>query len=204
MVTMKKYRLGLFLISSGVLIFFGCATWKTQSWTNPDFKDHSIGKTIVMATFDDKILCGEYETIFAQRLLSYVPAASMHADIKNVEKLDKTALENLLKENRVQTLIITRVLNVADRSQLVPYGVSYVSYVGDYGSYYTVCTSIQPDESVDSFTEIYLETNVFDVNSEKLIWSGRKQVYDFNSNASNMEKVMDEVMWDLEKYGMLK
>jgi calcineurin-like phosphoesterase len=183
---------------------FGCATSKNKSWINPDFKDQTIGKTIVLATFEDKFLCAEYETTFARRLLDYVPAASMHADVKNVDTLDKKALENLLKENSVQTLIVTHVLNIANRSQLVPYGVSYVSYVGDYSSYYTECISIQPDESVDSFTEIYVETTVFDVNSGKLIWSGRKQVYDFNSDASNMEKVIDGVIWDLERYGMLK
>lgn len=177
---------------------------KNESWVNPAFDSHSIGKTIVLATFEDKFLCAEYESTFAQRLLDYVPAASMHADVKNIDTLDKHALENLLKENSVQTLIITHVLDVENRSQLVPYGVSYVSYVGDYGSYYTECNSIQLDESADSFTEIYLETTVFDVNSEKLIWSGRNEVYDFNSKTSNMKKVIDGVIWDLEKYGMLK
>lgn len=198
-----KPRHILFCFASAVLLS-GCSTSKTESWANPAFKDRSIGKTIVLATFEDRILRGEFEALFADRLLAYVSAASMHEDVKETDTLDKTALANLLKENQVDTLVLTHLMDATDRSQLVADGVTGVAYAGGYSDYYAYCCTYAVDYAVDDFMEYVLETSLFDVKTEALIWTGRKKVYDFNSSAANMKKVINDVIWDLEKEGMLK
>lgn len=200
---MKSNVINLFFIGALTALLFGCATSKTHSWTNPEYADHSIGKTIVMATFEDEFVSTEYEVMFATHLLDHVSAASMHQDVKNLNQLDKKTLDALLKQNKVKTLIVTHVVSSTDRSQLVPYGASYQAYGSQSGSCYTYCASFQLDESVDSFMENAIETSIFDVNSGALIWSGLKQVYDFNSKEENMEKVIQDVIRDLENDGML-
>jgi uncharacterized protein YggL (DUF469 family) len=186
------------------LFLSGCVTAKTESWSNPDYKGQSIGKTIVLATFEDNFINTEYEVMFAENLLDFVSAASMHQDVKNLDQMDKKSVGALLKQNQVKTLIVTHQVSAVDRSQLVPYGVSYQAYGTGSDSFYTYCGSYQFDNQVDSFMENAIETTVFDVDSGTLVWSGIKEVYDFNSKRDNMKKVIRDIIRDLEKEGMLK
>ncbi|VGO12468.1 hypothetical protein PDESU_01021 [Pontiella desulfatans] len=182
----------------------GCSSLKTHSWVNPEFQEHSIGKTAVLATFEDEYLAGQFEAIFAERLRNFVPAVSLRAAVTNFTELDKKQIENLLKRNQVQTLIVTHRVGSVDRTQLVPYGVSYQTYATSSGSCSTYCSSYQLDEAAASFLDNTIETSIFDVRSGKMVWSGLKEVYSFNSKASNMERVVDGIVWDLEARGMLK
>lgn len=189
----------------GLLVLLnGCSTARSHSWSNPEYESHSLGKTAVMATFEDEYLSGEFEATFAQRLRDFVPAVSLRSAVENFGALDKDQVENLLTENRVNTLVVVRRVSSTGCSQLVPYGVSYQTTIGQSGSCYTYCSSFQLDETVASFTDNTVETSIFDVASGELMWSGMKEVYDFNSKASNMERVIDEAVWALEETGMLK
>ena len=200
---MRSNVMNLWLAGVAVLLLSGCASSNNPTWTNPKFEDHSLGKTMVWATFEDAILSGEYEVLFTERLLDYVPAASMHNDVKDLSTMNKKSVDDLLKENKVQTLIVTHVVSSENEAQLVPYGVSYQTYGNQDASYYVYCSAFQTDDAVANFTENSIETTVFDVQSGALIWSGVKGVYTFNSNTSNMKKVINDIIRELEKDGML-
>ncbi len=58
--------------------------------------------------------------------------------------------------------------------------------------------------SVSSYMEYVLETNVYDVESEELVWSGRKAIFDDRSSIENMKLITSNVIRDLEKRGLLK
>ncbi|MDF7807460.1 hypothetical protein P4E94_08425 [Pontiellaceae bacterium B12219] len=200
---MKSNVMNLFIAGMAVVLLSGCASSNNPTWANPKFKDHSLGKTMVWATFEDDILSGEYEVLFTECLLDYVPAASMHNDVKDLKTMNKKSVDALLKANSVQTLIVTHVVSSENEAQLVPYGVSYQTYGNQDASYYLYCSAFQLDNAVVNFTENSIETTLFDVKSGALIWSGLKEVYTFNSNTSNMKKVINDIIRELEKDGML-
>jgi len=197
-------RISILLAGAMAMLLAGCTSSKNVAWTSPGFKGHSIGKTVVLATFEDEYLSREFEAVFAQRLRDYVPAVSLRADVENTDKLDRKGVEKLLKQNQVKTLVVTHLVNSSQHTQLVPYGVSYQTYATATDDCYTYCSSYQLDENVESFSENTIETSLFDVATGKLIWSGLFGVYDFNSKNSNMEKVVNNTVWDLEQQGMLK
>ncbi|MDF7799708.1 hypothetical protein P4C99_09535 [Pontiellaceae bacterium B1224] len=200
---MKNKLLNLCFAGMAVLLLSGCASSNNTTWANSKFEDHSIGKTVVWATFEDDILSGAFEVQFTERLLDFVPAASMHNDVKNLNKMDKKSVDALLKKNKVETLIVTHVVSSENETQLVPYGVSYQSYGNQAASYAVYCSGYQVDNMTDSFMENAIETTLFDVNSGALIWSGLYEVYTFNSNTSNMKKVINDIIHSLEKDKML-
>lgn len=200
----RAKRFTFIMAMSVGLLVCGCSTRKSHSWVNPEFEEHSIGKTAVVVLFEDEYLSAEFEAAFAERLRDFVSAVSMRSAVTDIEKLDKEQIENLLKENQVQTLVVTHRVGEVSRDQLVPYGISYQAYATSSGSCYTYCSSYQLDETVDSFTDNTVETSFFDVNSGKLIWSGLKEVYSFNSKTSNMKRIINDVIWDLEANGMIE
>ena len=201
---MKKTSLAL--ITTGILfsLLTACNTVKVSSWTDPEFKNRPIGKTVVLGVSESTSMSRQYEDLFVNRLLELgVETASLHASVTITNQLDKNLLDALLKENGVDTIIVTRALSETERNQVVTTGYSatpYNNYYGYYGYGYSLSYN---SADVVSFMEFELETNLYDVETERLVWSGRKVVYDDRSDLTNMKAIIKGVVKDLRKQGMI-
>jgi len=194
-----------FILASCILtLLCSCTTVKVQSWTNPEFEGRKIGKTIVLGVAESDSLSRQYEGLFVERLLQLgVEAGSLHANTQITDKIDKAALEALLTANKVDSIIVTRVLSETERNQVVATGYYAMPY-NNYWGYYDYGYSLSMNTAdVASFMEYALETNLYDVKSKKLVWSGRKVVYDDRSDLSNMKGIIKGVIKDLRKQGMI-
>ena len=205
---MKKVTFALFTLGTIASLLTACNTVKVQSWTDPAFKGRAIGKTLVLGIADSDSMSRQYEDIFVNRLLELgLEAGSLHASMEvsdEIDKIDKAVLDALLKENHIDTIIVTRPLSETERNQVVTTGYTsapYDNYYGYYGYGYSLSYNMA---NVVSFREFVLETNVYDVETEKLIWSGRKIVYDDRSDLTNMKSIIKAVVKDLQKQGMIK
>ena len=193
-------------LTAGILIglLTACNTLKVNSWTNPEFKGRPIGKTIVLGVSESDSLSRQYEGLFVGSLMDLgIDAASLHGSANVTGQIDKEALDALLKANHVDTIIVTRVLAETERNQVVATGYHadpYNNYYGYYGYGYSLSYNTA---DVVSFMEFELETNLYDVNSGKLIWSGRKVVYDDRSDLTNMKGIIKGVVKGLRKQGMI-
>jgi hypothetical protein len=122
--------------------------------------------------------------------------------------MDKDQLVTLLKDNKIKTLVVTMVLGETQIQQAAPIGYTPTMYTNDYWGYYNWGYTLMASEvnfgSVDSYMEYTLETNIYDVDSGKLVWSGRKNVFDDRSDEKNMKVVIGNVIRDLQKRGLLK
>lgn len=177
---------------------------KQESWLNPEFKDYKLGKTSVLAMTESESLCRQYEALFVDALLPYVSAGSLHASQDLTGKIDKDNLDTLLEKNDVKTIIITSVLDGTQRQQVVGIGYNATPYNTGYWGYYNYGYALTANTAtVSSFMEYVLETNVYDVASKKLVWSGRKSIFDDRSNMQNMKLIIKNVIRDLEKHGIL-
>lgn len=175
---------------------------KQESWLNPEFKNYKLGKTSVLAITDNENRCRQYEALFVDALLPFVSAGSLHASQDLTGKITEENLDALLKENAVKTLIITTVLDGSQRQQVVGNGYNSSPYNSGYWGYYNYGYGINT-ATVSSFMEYVLETNVYDVESKKLVWSGRKSIFDDRSDMENMKLIIKNVTRDLEKRGIL-
>ncbi len=201
---MNKKIIGLILTSLTTVLMSACNTVKMKSWTDPASTDRPIGKTIVLGVSESDTITRQYEDIFVARLLELgVSASSLHANHKVTDKLDKEALEALLKENNVDSIIVTRVLSETERNQVVTTGYDSTPY-NNYWGYYDYGYSITFNTAdVVSFMEFELETNLYDIDTEKLIWTGRKVVYDDRSDIKNMAGIIKSVVKDFRKEGFI-
>lgn len=180
-------------------------TPKQESWTNPEFKNHNLGKTLVLCNAESESLSRQYEDLFVQYLLPYVSAGPFHASEDVSGKIERNELEELLQKNEIQTIIVTGLLDGTQQSQTIVTGYDAAPYNDGYWGYYNWGYTLSANiATVNSYMTYILETNVYDVESKKLIWSGRKEIYDDRSNAKNMNLIIQNVIRDLEKQGMLK
>lgn len=178
---------------------------KQEAWSNPAFKGHTLGKTMVLAMAESDDLARQYEALFVNQLLPYVPAGSLHASQDVVGKIEEDTLEALLKGNQVKTLIVTHVIDGKNRDKLVGTGYASSPYNDNYYGYYNYGYALSANTAtVSSYMEFFLETNIYDVDSKQLVWSGRKSIFDDRSDLDNMKIIITAVTRDLRNNGLLK
>jgi uncharacterized protein YceK len=197
---MKKLCTSIF----AVCLLAGCSTVKIHSWADPEIESRKIGKTMVLGVAESDSLCREYEILFVDSLTEVgVDAHSFHALLQKADPVTEEVFAAALQENGYDSIIVTRKLSEVDRQQAVPVGY-YPSYYGNYYGYYSHAFSLSYDTAyVQSFMEFELETNLYDVKTKKLVWTGRCTVYDDRTDRTNMKGVIKGIIKDLGEKGLL-
>lgn len=199
-----KRKLTLLISSVTLCLLTSCSTVKIQSWMDPQFEGRAIGKTMVLGVAESDSLTLQYEGLFVERLTELgVQSASLHATIPTAKKVTEEELVQQLLLHGYDSILVTRLLSETERQQVVTTGY-YPTYYGNYYGYYSHAYSLSYNTAtVQSFMEFELETNLYDVKTKKLVWTGRKVIYDDRSDRTNLENIIKSVVKDLGKKGLL-
>lgn len=197
---MKKIYLALITAS----LLASCNSIKVHSWMDPQFEGRAIGKTMVLGVAESDSLSRQYEALFVEYLTEAdVAVDSLHALVQKTDPVSEAALVAALQEKGYDSILVTRKLSETERQQTITTGY-YPSHYGNYYGYYSHAYTLSYNTaSVQSFLEFELETNLYDVKTKKLVWTGRKIVYDDRSDLTNMKTIIKGVVKDLEKNGLL-
>ena len=149
-------------------LFTGClATEVTSTWKDPSYQG-SPQKILVYAVLKSqgqrRILEDEFVAHFKSRGINAVPGYGI---FPGEELVKKDVLKEKLMSEGFDTLLLTRVTGTRkEQTQVTSYAPSnYGSYQGYYSSSYASSSIIE-----DYYATT--ETSLFEVASEKLIWSG--------------------------------
>jgi len=149
-----------------------CATTKmTDTWKDDTYRG-TIRKVVVIGIFKEPDTRKIFEDEFADRLRARgVDATASHKIISAAELPDKDIGIGKIRKLGADTVFVTRVLDMEMEKNYVP-GQAYAvpTYYSYYGSYYSY--SYRPGYT-ETTGSAYLETNLYNVGDEKLIWSGR-------------------------------
>ena len=198
---MKQICISIFT----VCLLASCNTVKVHSWMDPQFEGRTIGKTMVLGVAESDSLSRQYEALFVERLAELgVEAKSLHALVQKTDPVSEEALVAALQEHGYDSILVTRQLSETERQQVVTTGHYPSHYGGGYYGYYSHAYTLSYNTAtVQSFMEFELETNLYDVKTEKLVWTGRKIVYDDRTDLTNMKGIIKGVIKDLSKKGLL-
>ena len=193
-----------------LMILSSCASLDMQSWSDPAISERPIGKVMVLAVVEGQTTCRVFEGYFVDKLIaSGVDAASGHVVLQPTGEISEQMLDDTLKADGYDSIIITRLMGKDSQSQIAYAGYtsspSFSSSPGYYNHYhgYYSASVITPVSYVDTYMEYQLETTLFDVQSGKMVWGGLKSVTDSSSDSSNMRKVVSSVMRDLNRKKLL-
>lgn len=201
---MKRKLFSLFISGLTICLLASCNTVKVHSWMDPAFEGRTMGKTMILAVVDSDSLSLQYEGLFVERLSELgIAAKSLHASIQTTKQYTEEELVAALKQHEFDSILVTRVLTETERQQIVTTGY-YPSHYGNYYGYYSHAYTLNYNTAyVQSFMEFELETNLYDIETKKLAWTGRKVIYDDRSDLSNMKSIIKGVVKDLGKKGLL-
>src|SRR5580765_4758721 len=174
---------GKILLYGSLLLLVSCGptTKITKSWTDPSFTPavaQSFNKILVMGLLKDEStrriaedkMVKSFKTVTAVQSYSYLQPADTIREV----------VDDKLKKDGFDGVVIMRLADV-DKS------VSYVpgtGYGGWYGYRYSSPGYYQEDKT------FYIETNIYSLPSNKLLWSGTTE----SLNPNKLDRVVDDII----------
>ncbi len=199
-----------------VATFTACATTTTSTtWMNPDYSGKKISKVLVAGVAQQEVLRRKYEDSMCEeiRMRGSVCVPS-YKIIPSEEIKDKKRLEDLVKGQQFDTILISRIVGKKKETiqhpeitrvspGIGPYVPPPYAYAGWY-DYYAFSYEIIKEPSYTEEQEIMVvETNLYDVKSGKLIWSMLTETI-LDSNVDRLVKDFVKVaIKNLEKENLI-
>jgi len=167
--------LGIFALATFILA--GCSqTQVTSVWVDPEYQGDGINNVFVVGVSKDgglrRIFEDEFVNLFKER---GVKATSSYRSVPDEELRDEKMLDSKVKDSGSDTILMTRLIDIRRDTQYIPPDYVYAPpayYYGGWHGYYNRAYMVSPGYTVEYETAV-LETNVYDLKSDKLIWSAR-------------------------------
>jgi len=190
---------------SFAVLFISCAgTELTQNKIDETaYKGKPVSDILIIAITGNEHNRRSFEKKFVARLKSVgVDAISSEEAIPmpaNLE-LKKETILNAVNQYENDAVIITHLIGKEKKDVYTRGGSPHGGYYGYYRSRYSYAHD--PGYSSTS-TAVRLETNLYEVKTEKLIWSGKSDSWSRDSKDQIINDVIKAVINDLQKNGLI-
>jgi hypothetical protein len=203
-------QIGIAVLAMAALTSCTAGTQLTSSWAEPTAAGKTYQKYVVVGATDRAPTRHRYEDAFVtalhQRGLTAVASYSVAGD----GRLDKDAAAAKLQEIGADAVIVTRLVDQESYQEYYPPTYSTVAapsaYYGGWYGYYSLGYSYQTSPGYTVENKVFrIETNVYDVKNEKLLWSGITEttVAAGESASGEIEPTIVLLVMDMEKHGIL-
>jgi hypothetical protein len=154
----------------------GTSTSLSQRWSDPAYVGQPGQKMMIVALSKTERNQFVWEAAFSaalqkEKVQPLVGSKFLPKDAA----ADEATLKQAVRESGANLVAVTRLLAVDKEQQYVP-GMSYYTpapaYYGMYGYYNSSYAMVHDPGYYQENTIVKLETNVYDVATEKLVWSG--------------------------------
>jgi hypothetical protein len=166
-----------FLIGLVAMLFTAsCASTKTLNVWKDEGHSQKLGKTLVIAIAELDFMRNHFENVLALRLgdsgINAIPSNKVIPQLG--ENPDRETIMAKVRELAVENVVVVRAISKNEYSELMPGGVYFVpeSYNSGWYSFYSESYSMVTVSGSAYDAEYFtMVTNIYDVRSEKLIWS---------------------------------
>ncbi|MDF7808147.1 hypothetical protein P4E94_11905 [Pontiellaceae bacterium B12219] len=190
------------ILSIGLAVLLtACTTTSGEySWSNPEYIDRPIGKTMVLGVGKTAEISRYYESMFVDNLTALgITADSMHQHISREELVTEDEIVKILTDNQFDSIIVTRMTSEKERIR----AVAVNQYPDHYWHYYGFYNYAYHQAEIEEYIEYELETNLYDVNTRKLVWLGQKQITNDRSEKDGLELVINSAIQTLQSENMV-
>ncbi len=180
----------------------GCSQTKVTSvWVDQEYEGDGIDDVFVVGVTKDgglrRIFEDEFVTLFKQR---GVKAISSYRLLPDEDLRDEKKLDSKVIESGSDTILMTRILDIRKDTQYIP--PDYV-YTGGWHGYYNRAYMVSPGHTVEYETAV-LETNLYDLKTDKLIWSARSDSPADGSAGKHIKDFAKSIMNKLVEAKLIK
>jgi len=201
--TMKILHSFLLILLATVLLSSCSANKLLSSWNDESLEQVPIATVLVVGVAKhDETKRRIYEDTFVDSLNSAgtKAVASYTMSKQSIEPTER-ALREVIKKSGAKTILITHMVSNKEKDFYQPSSLiiginSYSNY--DLFNYYPfVYNSVSSSENYISTTRVILETSLYDIESEKLIWTARTESIDPVMTRKYYQQLIDLFLKDL-------
>ena len=190
-------------VALGLVALTGCSSTRLiESWSPPDAPLITFRKVIVVCISQNNVTRRVAEDAMVRQILE-AEATPSYQLIPDAELRDTARVETRIAAAGFDGAVTMRLLAVDKRVTWVP-GYHQPHY-RSFGGYFDRAWPGAYDRGrfeVDQIVRI--ETNVYSVKDNRLIWAGTSETFNPASVETVVEEIASEVAKDLRKRGLLK
>ena len=185
-----------------------CASVKTMNLWKDEGYNQRLQKVLVISAAEPDFMQRHFEDVLSDRLASRgveaVPANKVFS--QPGKELDQAAIAAKVRELGIESVLVARAISKEETAQLLHQGgyVVPVSYYAGWYNFYSGSSLLVPAAGSAYDTEFFtIVANIYEVGSEKLIWSSISKVKVETSLQGAINPFIDALMKQLEKSKLL-
>lgn len=203
---MKKLLLTTIILS--LLLLYSCTSTKVvSSWCEPE-KEVTIAnlsKVLVVAMFRNETSNRKAE----DQMVGYLKGkgvVSYNYLNENFDKKDEVAIREMIKKDGFDGAVTMRLVDVEKEKIYTPGEINYYpSYYRTFSGYYYSWLNYKKTPGYYTTTKTFtVETNVYSIKMDKIIWSGLTQTTDPNGVKNLTAEVAKVVYKKMLKESFIK
>ena len=203
-------RLCVAALSLAALVSCAGSTRLTSSWADPTAADRGFKKIAVVGASPKIAMRRMFEDDFVSDLkargVAGVPSYTFAAE----GQIDKDAAVAKLREMGVDGVIVTRLMDKETVQTYYPPTYSSVAapapYYGGWYDYYSTGYTYMSSPGYVAEDHVFrIETNLYDLQNDKLVWSGLTQTTLSSGSApeGEIKPFIDLLVYEMEKHKLL-
>ncbi len=194
----------IFLVAGIVSLAWACSpgTTITKSWRDPavTIQPDSYTRVLVVALLNDE----SGRRIAEDALVKRLGPKGVASYTQNFSGKKSDEVEAQLKSEGYDGAIVLRLVDVEKETSYVP-GTTYPGYYGRFGGYYGYAYGMYGSPGYYTEDKVYtIETNVYSLKADKLIWSGTTATTNPGKMAKTINEIADAVANQMKKDGLMQ
>jgi len=180
-----------------------CATSSTlvQRWSDPAYVGHKGDKMMIVALAKDERNQHTWEDAFSAALSSVkIQPIKGSTVLPHSSAADEATMKEAIRNSGANLVAVSRLVDVEKEQVYVPGSTYYTpapSYYGMYGYYYNSYGMVNTPGYYQENKVYKLETNVYNVQNEKLVWSGLTETVNPETAQDAANSVIQVVIGDM-------
>jgi hypothetical protein len=204
----KKVYVSLSVLFFTYLCISGCATttpeitkltgiWKYDQYTGGYFDSMLVvGKPRIEV---NRVL---FEDHIAKQLTKReIKVTASHTVISDMKDLNYDSVVKAAKDSGVKAVLVTKVVGVDEKDVLFKQSLNYEYTMTPYGMQ---MRPYMAGPQLEKFTKVRLETGLFEVASESLIWAATSAIMDPDSADEAVKDFSAAILQQLTKDGYIR
>ena len=198
------------LMLLGAILLSACASTLTTTWKDPkatplEFKGH---KVVAIVLLKDQSMRRLAEDRLAQQIAARgAEGRTLYSLLPGATADNEQETRAALEAAGVKGAIVMRPIHVDKEVRITePYQEpSYASFWGGYYGYgFSLSYSSPREATVSETTVVYVETLVYSLEQNKLVWAGRSTTTNPDTLAQLIQELSEATTSELQKQGLIK
>ncbi len=198
------------IVSLGMfaLVATACSSASSQlvkTWRDPTYTGRIVKKVLVIGLSPTAKNQQVFEYAVADRLQKAGVQPFPGYDVLPRGKMaDEETIKAVVEKEGIDVVVVTKLVTVRSEKEYVPGSYTPAPYYhGMYPYYAAGYSAVYSPGYVNEAQAVYLETNAYDVQARKLVWSGLTRTFDYSSVDQAASSVAPTIVRALQDQGVL-